>query len=120
MDYKDPKFDTNADTFRLSNIDSAHRLGKFKKGAQPRNIVVSFVRMNDRKLILQAKNTVKMGTDITFYINEDMSLDTHNLQFAMQRNYVPQLRKQSGMRGLHIYTITFVKIVTILESFGLN
>lgn len=76
-------------------MDCAYRLGKFKKGASPRNILISFVKTDDRKLILRAKNTVNMNGDMNFYINEDLSLDTRNHRASIKR-----LSKTANDQGL--------------------
>lgn len=83
-DYKGPKFSTNPDAFDISKIDSAYRLGKYRKN-YTRNIFVSFVRTEDRQLILRAKNTVDMQKDLKFYVNEDMSVDTRNHRATIKR-----------------------------------
>lgn len=83
--YKGAKFATDAESFRSTTIDSCYRLGKFRKGASPRNILVSFVKTDDRKLILRAKNTVDMSADMHFYINEDLALDTRNHRANIKR-----------------------------------
>lgn len=84
-DYKGPKFATSHESFSSAALDSTYRLGKFKKGAPPRNILASFVKTDDRRLILRAKNTIKMGTDVDFYINEDQSVDTRTHRANIKR-----------------------------------
>lgn len=83
-DYKGPKFNVNPDSFDVSKIDSTYRLGKYRKN-YTRNIFVSFVRTEDRQLILRAKNTVDMQKDLKFYVNEDMTIDTRNHRAALKR-----------------------------------
>lgn len=83
--YKGPKFPTSPESFGAAAIDQAYRIGKYKKGASPRNILISFVKTDDRKLILRAKNTIKMGTDVPFYINEDQSVDTRTHRASIKR-----------------------------------
>lgn len=83
--YKGPKFATSVESFSASAIDSAYRIGKYRKGAPPRGILVSFVKTDDRRLILKAKNSIKMGTDVNFYINEDQSVDTRNHRASIKR-----------------------------------
>lgn len=84
-EYKGRKFPTSPDSFGASSLDSTYRIGKFKKGAPPRNILVSFVKTDDRKLVLKAKNTIQMGTDVNFYINEDLSVDTRTHRASIKR-----------------------------------
>lgn len=94
VEYKGAKFATNADSFRSSTMDCTYRLGKFKKGASPQNILVSFVKADDKKLILRAKNTIDMSLDMKFYINEDLALDTRN-----QRASIKRLSKTGNEQG---------------------
>lgn len=83
-DYKGPRFNTDPDSFDISRIDSTYRLGKYRK-KYTRNIFVSFIRTEDRQLILRAKNTVDMQKDLNFYVNEDMSVDTRNHRATLKR-----------------------------------
>lgn len=85
VDYKGPKFPTSADFFSCSALDSAYRICKYKKGAPARNILVSFVKTDDRRLVLRAKNSIKMGTDVNFYINKDQSMDTRTHRANIKR-----------------------------------
>lgn len=73
------------ESFSSVALDSAYRIGKFRKGAPARNIPVSFVKTDDRRLILRAKNTIKMGTDVDLYINEDQSIDTRTHRANIKR-----------------------------------
>lgn len=83
-DYKGPKFNVNPDSVNSSMIDLTYRLGKCRK-KYTRNIFVSFVRAEDRQMILRAKNTVNMQKGFNFYINEDMSHDTRNHRATLKR-----------------------------------
>lgn len=84
-DYKGPKFPTSSESFSSAALDATYRIGKFRKGAPARNILASFVKSDDRRLILRAKNSIKMGTDVDFYINEDQSVDTRTHRANIKR-----------------------------------
>lgn len=95
--YKGPKFTSDPDNFSMTNIDSVYRIGKFRKGSPPRNIMVSFVKSEDRKLILKAKNAVNMSKDFKFYINEDMSVDTRSHRATIKR--LSKAAKDAGLKS---------------------
>lgn len=61
--------------------------------------MVSFVKTDDRKLVLRAKNTVDMSADMGFFINEDLSLDTRS-----HRTNIKRLSKTAKEQGFNSKT----------------
>lgn len=110
-DYKGHKFAVDPDSFDVSRIDSTYRLGKYRKN-YTRNIFVSFVRTEDRQLILKAKNTVDMQSDLKFYINEDMSVDTRNHRATLKR-----ISKSASEAGL-TSKVSGNKLIVENKSYG--
>lgn len=62
-------------------------------GSSKRNICVTFVRVDDKDMVLKAKSDLKEDTDIKFYFN-DISVDGRALKTKLKR--IAQVAKSQG------------------------
>lgn len=76
------------------SIDNVYRLGKTPKGPYSRNIAVTFLRFDDKDMVIRAKSDIKGDADLKIFFNEDVSAEGRVLKTQLRR--IAQVAKSQG------------------------
>lgn len=76
------------------SVDNVYRIGKVNRGPFARNISVTFLRFDDKDMVLRAKSSIKGDTDVKIFFNEDLSADGRVLKAQLKR--IAQVAKSQG------------------------
>lgn len=67
------------------SIDNVYRIGKNMRGHFSRNISVTFMRYDDKEMVLKTKSEIKGDDDVKIFLNEDVSADGRILKTQLKR-----------------------------------
>lgn len=92
---KDPE--ANLDGLRKlhrGSIDNVYRIGKNPRGRFSRNISVTFLRYDDKEMVLKAKSDIKGDDVVKIFLSEDVSAEGRALKGQLKR--IAQIAKSQG------------------------
>lgn len=76
------------------SIDNVYRIGKVARGPYNRNISVTFLKYDDKDMVIKAKSDLKGDADVKIFFNEDVSTDGRVLKARLRR--IVQVAKEQG------------------------
>lgn len=76
------------------SIDNVFRIGKVTRGPYSLNISVTFLRYDDKAMVLKAKSDIKGDSDVKIFFNEDISADGRTLKTQLKR--IAEVAKSQG------------------------
>lgn len=79
---------------KIRDIDNVFRIGKHSGGFRKRNILVTFLTVDDKEMVFRAKTELKDDENIKFFFNDDISNDGHVLKTKLK--HIAQVAKRQG------------------------
>lgn len=76
------------------SIDNVYRIGKNARGPFSRNISVTFLRFDDKDMVIRAKLALKGDSNSKIFFNEDISNEGRALKAQLKR--IAQIAKEQG------------------------
>lgn len=78
-------------------IDNVYRIGKPKGGRFNRNISVTFIRVEDREMVLRVHRAIKGNDDVKYFISDDLTSDGRALKAQLKR--ISAVAKSKGLES---------------------
>lgn len=92
---KNPDHDlTGVRKLKVRDIDNVYRIGKNPSGSRKRNISVTFLSVDDREMVINAKSNLKDDQSIKYFFNEDVSIDGRALKTRLK--HIAQVANSLG------------------------
>lgn len=76
-------------------IDNVFRIGKPRGGRYMRNIAVTFIRTEDKEMVIRARLAVKSNEEINFFISDDLTSDGRALKAQLKK--IAASAKEKGL-----------------------